>query len=565
LFIDKSSGSAGVPKCLPSRPYRTPARSVTSDPRAEMGALQERITSTKKGLDHFVQACNVPGRRSEPPGPATTFAHLDATIVLERSIAEMGIYPAVDPLASTSGPSRRKSSAKSTTRRAWSAEGAAATQRPAGYHCNSRLDELARRTRSTYPCPQDSRFLSQPSAWRKYSAGGRATSPVPKRCGASRRSSQGSTTRGGRRLLHEGRDRKVKPIEDRTEHGRHAEIGDRTRRPGTPKTWRWSPCQAWRPDGDFATTCSLISQMVPGEMIVRKDGRDLFIARAKDSSEVPPARRHLDGPRHSWPTALTRRKPKKRGNAPKPVSAKNSRTNKSLRQRRAHSLPRPVARQANGDACNMFAAAIPANNFAISACKVLEDYREPKILDTLLTAITSAVSRISEYEQDGYSSLSLNEEAFLRAEELECHVEEEDSAEKFGAFHGWLHWDLEILPKWRIDNDEIWSLVGNWLRRHGASQAGSDEIINLGWDKQYLLLDDVAVVRASADGSFTLDREAFPAPPTSWLQCRGPPCGPGARRTTARRDHRSHGGRRGSAAVSASVGIDDDFVTEVKG
>jgi F-type H+-transporting ATPase subunit beta len=69
---------------------------------AEMGTLQERITSTKKGSITSFQAVYVPADDLTDPAPATTFAHLDATIVLERSIAELGIYPAVDPLASTS-------------------------------------------------------------------------------------------------------------------------------------------------------------------------------------------------------------------------------------------------------------------------------------------------------------------------------------------------------------------------------------------------------------------------------------------------------------------------------
>jgi len=69
---------------------------------AEMGVLQERITSTKKGSITSFQAVYVPADDLTDPAPATTFAHLDATLVLERSIAELGIYPAVDPLASTS-------------------------------------------------------------------------------------------------------------------------------------------------------------------------------------------------------------------------------------------------------------------------------------------------------------------------------------------------------------------------------------------------------------------------------------------------------------------------------
>ncbi|WP_269524104.1 F0F1 ATP synthase subunit beta [Coraliomargarita parva] len=69
---------------------------------AEMGNLQERITSTKKGSITSFQAVYVPADDLTDPAPANTFAHLDSTIVLERSIAELGIYPAVDPLASIS-------------------------------------------------------------------------------------------------------------------------------------------------------------------------------------------------------------------------------------------------------------------------------------------------------------------------------------------------------------------------------------------------------------------------------------------------------------------------------
>lgn len=68
----------------------------------EMGALQERITSTKTGSITSFQAVYVPADDLTDPSPATTFAHLDATLVLSRNIAELGIYPAVDPLASTS-------------------------------------------------------------------------------------------------------------------------------------------------------------------------------------------------------------------------------------------------------------------------------------------------------------------------------------------------------------------------------------------------------------------------------------------------------------------------------
>jgi F-type H+/Na+-transporting ATPase subunit beta len=68
----------------------------------EMGQLQERITSTKKGSVTSIQAIYVPADDYTDPAPATTFAHLDATTNLERKISELGIYPAVDPLASSS-------------------------------------------------------------------------------------------------------------------------------------------------------------------------------------------------------------------------------------------------------------------------------------------------------------------------------------------------------------------------------------------------------------------------------------------------------------------------------
>ena len=69
---------------------------------SEMGAMQERITSTKNGSITSIQAVYVPADDLTDPAPATTFTHLDATTVLSRKITELGIYPAVDPLASTS-------------------------------------------------------------------------------------------------------------------------------------------------------------------------------------------------------------------------------------------------------------------------------------------------------------------------------------------------------------------------------------------------------------------------------------------------------------------------------
>ncbi|XHR29347.1 MAG: F0F1 ATP synthase subunit beta [Chthoniobacteraceae bacterium] len=103
LFIDNifrfSQAGAEVSALL----GRTPS-AVGYQPTlaAEMGDLQERITSTKAGSVTSFQAVYVPADDLTDPAPANTFAHLDSTIVLERSIAELGIYPAVDPLASTS-------------------------------------------------------------------------------------------------------------------------------------------------------------------------------------------------------------------------------------------------------------------------------------------------------------------------------------------------------------------------------------------------------------------------------------------------------------------------------
>jgi len=103
LFIDNifrfSQAGAEVSALL----GRTPS-AVGYQPTlaAEMGGIQERITSTTKGSITSFQAVYVPADDLTDPAPANTFAHLDSTIVLERSIAELGIYPAVDPLASTS-------------------------------------------------------------------------------------------------------------------------------------------------------------------------------------------------------------------------------------------------------------------------------------------------------------------------------------------------------------------------------------------------------------------------------------------------------------------------------
>ena len=103
LFIDNifrfSQAGAEVSALLGRSPSAVGYQPTLSQ---EMGNLQERITSTKKGSITSFQAVYVPADDLTDPAPANTFAHLDSTIVLERSIAELGIYPAVDPLASIS-------------------------------------------------------------------------------------------------------------------------------------------------------------------------------------------------------------------------------------------------------------------------------------------------------------------------------------------------------------------------------------------------------------------------------------------------------------------------------
>ena len=112
----------------------------------EMGELQERITSTKKGSITSVQAIYVPADDYTDPAPATTFAHLDATTNLSRQIAELGIYPAVDPLASTSRIlDPRVIGEEHYNGRALGEADPAALQGPAGHHRDSRHRRAVRR------------------------------------------------------------------------------------------------------------------------------------------------------------------------------------------------------------------------------------------------------------------------------------------------------------------------------------------------------------------------------------------------------------------------------------
>ena len=123
----------------------------------EMGVLQERITSTKKGSITSFQAVYVPADDLTDPAPANTFAHLDSTIVLERSIAELGIYPAVDPLASVSKALDRRDRRRGALRRRPRGPARApALQGPPGHHRDPRPGRaLARGQADRLPRPQD--------------------------------------------------------------------------------------------------------------------------------------------------------------------------------------------------------------------------------------------------------------------------------------------------------------------------------------------------------------------------------------------------------------------------
>ena len=231
---------------------------------AEMGVLQERITSTKKGSITSFQAVYVPADDLTDPAPATTFAHLDATIVLERSIAELGIYPAVDPLASTSralAPEIVGEEHYDVARR---------VQRVLQRFKDLQdiiailgMDELSPEDKLTvYRARQDS-ALPQPAV--QLGAGlHRPRGPA----GAGRRHGarlQGdprrqARQRARRQLLHEGRDRgesaRASCSWSGSSHGRHAETRNRhaRRRPSSPRTCTWSRCR--RSTGRWASTRS---------------------------------------------------------------------------------------------------------------------------------------------------------------------------------------------------------------------------------------------------------------------------------------------------------------------
>ena len=129
----------------------------------EMGVLQERITSTKTGSITSVQAVYVPADDLTDPSPATTFAHLDATVVLSRQIASLGIYPAVDPLDSTSRQLDPLVVGGALRHRAWRTVPAATLSGTERHHRHPGMDELSEEDKLVVARARKiQRFLSQP-------------------------------------------------------------------------------------------------------------------------------------------------------------------------------------------------------------------------------------------------------------------------------------------------------------------------------------------------------------------------------------------------------------------
>ena len=179
----------------------------------EMGELQERITSTRKGSITSVQAIYVPADDYTDPAPATTFAHLDATTNLSRAIAELGIYPAVDPLgvdvAHSRCPRHRRGALQ---RRAAGEADPAALQGSAGHHRDSRHRRaLGRRQAHGHAGAQDPEVPVAAVLRRRtvHRHQGQVRADRRKQCAASRKSSKASTTRfRNRRSIWSGRSTK---------------------------------------------------------------------------------------------------------------------------------------------------------------------------------------------------------------------------------------------------------------------------------------------------------------------------------------------------------------------
>ena len=175
----------------------------------DMGALQERITSTKKGSITSVQAIYVPADDLTDPAPATSFAHLDATTTLNRSIAELGIFPAVDPLDSTSPrPRPPRGRRRALPRRPRGAAHPADLQVAAGHHRHSRHGRAFGRGQAGRGARPQDPALPQPA--------------LPRRGSLHRHAGRLREARGHRPQLRRHLRRRVRlPARGRLLHGRH--------------------------------------------------------------------------------------------------------------------------------------------------------------------------------------------------------------------------------------------------------------------------------------------------------------------------------------------------------
>ena len=260
---------------------------------AEMGVLQERITSTKKGSITSFQAVYVPADDLTDPAPATTFAHLDATIVLERSIAELGIYPAVDPLASTSralAPEIVGEEHYDVARR---------VQRVLQRFKDLQdiiailgMDELSPEDKLTvYRARKIQRFLSQPFSSAQVFTGreGRQVRGRRHRARLQGDPRRQARRRARRQLLHEGRDRgDPAGLTRMAWHGRDAQTGNHHAQATVfSEDVTWSRCPAIDGQiGVYPQHVRLITQVVPGEIIVNKDGQERFLAVGEGLVEI---------------------------------------------------------------------------------------------------------------------------------------------------------------------------------------------------------------------------------------------------------------------------------------
>ena len=258
---------------------------------AEMGVLQERITSTTKGSITSFQAVYVPADDLTDPAPATTFAHLDATIVLERSIAELGIYPAVDPLASTSralAPEIVGEEHYDVARRVQKV-----LQRFKDLQdiiAILGMDELSPEDKQTvYRARRIQRFLSQPFSSAQVFTGreGRQVDGRRHRARIQGDPRRQARHRARRQFLHEGRHRGSRPRVNRMADDTEAGDRDAARRSSFPKTCSMVTLPAIQGQiGVYPQHVRLITQIVPGEIIVSSAGEDRFLAVGEGLVEI---------------------------------------------------------------------------------------------------------------------------------------------------------------------------------------------------------------------------------------------------------------------------------------